>query len=121
MDIDRSSRIIGEFMGGKFVSGEGKVEDTMHFEHNWYYMPLGYHKDWNSLINVGKRMEQMVSDGNWGLHEQFFSDEMHGLDNFKKACSEFNIKDAHKWALFFIEALKHQDPEIVKKAKENGN
>jgi len=121
-DLEKNSRIIGEFMGGEFVDGEGKTEDRMYFEDNWYYMPLGYSKDWNSLMKVGDKMDKMIHDGNWGLFEQFFSDEMHGYDNFQKACAERNIEDANKWVLFFIEGINNQDPKHVKQAKEyNGN
>jgi len=118
MNIEKSSRIIGEFMGGEFVSGEGSCEDRIYFKHNWYYMPLNYHKDWNSLMEVGVKMEELVIEGNWGKFEQFFSDELHTLGNFKLACSEFNIDEAHKYALAFINSIPQQNPEIVKKAKE---
>lgn len=117
-DLDKNSRIIGEFMGGKFVDGEGKTEDRMCFEDNWYYMPLGYSKNWNSIMKVGDKMHEMIIDGNWGLFAQFFSDEMFGMDGFERACKARNIDDANRWALYFIEALRHQEPEHIKLAKQ---
>jgi hypothetical protein len=117
-DSVKNSRTIGIFMGGVIKEGEGDFQDMICFGKNCYYMPLGYHLNWGSIMEVGDEMERRIQEGNWGLFEQFFSDEMHGYDNFQKACAERNLDDANKWALFFIEGVNNQDPEHVKQAKE---
>lgn len=100
MDIDRSSRLIGEFMGGEFISGEGKVEDRISFKDNWYYMPLAYHKDWNSLIEVCKKIESIIIDED--IAKQYRSDEMLAYDRITSGCSSFDIKEVHSGVISFI-------------------
>ncbi len=76
---------------------------------------------WDWIMKVGDEMEKHILDGNWGLYEQFFSDEMRSYDYFERACKDRNRSNAILWVKTFIEALEHQDPEILKKAKEDGN
>lgn len=87
------------------------------------YSVLKFNSSWNWIIPVGKKMEEMVFDGNWGLFEQFFSDELTYLENFKKSCYNFDIISAYKAAIDFIQSLNHQDINIVDKAKnyKHGN
>lgn len=81
-----------------------------------YQVP--YTSSWDWLMMVGDRMEKDIIEGNWGLFEQFFSDELSAYDKFVNACKKRNSVEAVASILAFIDSLEHQDIEIVKKAKE---
>lgn len=73
---------------------------------------------WDWLMMVGDRMEKDILEGNWGLFEPFFSDEMSAYDKFVDACKRRNHTQAVSSILEFINSLENQDIELIKKAKE---
>ena len=127
-----NNKVIAEFMGENITHSDPDTNmntvaekgDKFRFDNSYlghmgiYSADLKFDKSWYWIMPVGNKMDDLIMNGNWGIHEQFFSDEMHGYDNFRKACADRNLEEANKWAMFFIEALEHQDPQIVKKVKE---
>jgi hypothetical protein len=124
---------IAEFMGENITHSDPDTnmntvaEKGDKFRFNCKYIPpadiycadLKFTEDWNLIMGIGDKMQDMVIEGNWGRYANF-SDETHSFSKFERACFDRDKSEAIEAILDFIEAINNQDPEMVKQVKKYG-